>query len=155
MGFKLTDSDSSEFPQYEAIPENTVLLTEVVKVEERDSFFNIDDNDPSLGKKRQVSFRFKVTDPDSEYNGRNVWGTTPTTFSTHPDCKLRVWVQEILGVDGLPKDFEFEEEDLEGSAVKVVMRNYQKKNADGSTTTKDSVSDLMRASGYQFAEDVF
>lgn len=151
MGFKLTESDGEE---YVAIPANSVLLAEVLKVEERDSFFWNDVDDHSKGKQREVSFRFKVID-DGEYNGRNIWGKTPTTFSTHPDCKLRVWVQEILGVDDLPKDFEFEEEDLEGSEVKIVVSNYDKKNKDGSITTKDQVADVMRAGDFQFADEVF
>lgn len=169
MGYKLKEAE-----KWDIIPEDVILEAEVVKVKEQDSFFFIDPDDESKGKKPEVSFRFRITD-DSEYVNedgemvnfvnRQLFGRTPTTFSNHPDCKLRVWVQEILGLDSLPVDFELEQDEddksfpiLEGMPVKVVVSHYQPKgnNADGTPKPpKEQVSDVMRISGYASASNTF
>lgn len=160
MGYTLKEAE-----KFSVIPEGAILEAEVVKAQEQDSFFWVDKNDESKGKQREVSFRFAITD-DAEFvddetgetvsfAGRQLFGRTPTTFSNHPDCKLRVWVQEILGVDELPVGFEFEPEDLEGLPVKVAVGHYQKKNADGTTTPKETVSDVIRIGGFADAADTF
>lgn len=141
-------------PVFEAIPADTILECEVEQVEDRETPFWIDRNDESKGKQRQVSFRFRVTGPE-EYKGRVLFGNTPTTFSNHPDCKLRVWVQEILGQDQLPVGFKLDLSQLEGAPVKVAIGNRDKKAADGSTVTKDFVADVMRVTGFLDASDTF
>lgn len=148
-----TTYELSDAPVFEAIPVDTVLEAEVDKVEERETPFWIDQNDESKGKQRQVSFKFRIT--DAEHSGRVLFGNTPTTFSNHPDCKLRVWVQEILGVDTLPLGFKLDLSQLEGAPIKVVVGNRSKKAADGSEVVKDFVSDVIRVTGFVDASDVF
>jgi len=138
MTFKL-----GEYEVEEAIPEGTVHPVEITKCEVRDSFYDIDENDPSKGKKQQVSFHFKIT--EGEFSGRMVFGNTPTTFTLHPDCKLRAWVQSILGFDGIPVGFEFEPEDLVGMVAKVVIGTRRKIAADGTTVEKNFVADVLRS----------
>ena len=149
MAFTLTKAE-----EIQAIPANEVLAAEIVTCEERETPFWIDDKDHSKGKQRQVSFWFRITE-DGEYYGRNLFGNTPTTFSTHPDCKLRIWVQEVLDMDSLPEGFEFEPSDLEGLPVKVVVGNRPKTNQDGSVTQKDFVEQVIRLSGPSDAIEVF
>lgn len=88
-----------DFP---AIPEGQILNVEVIEVELRDrpewAIRNPDD------ETKEVSFRFRVV--DGEYAKRNLWGTTMPWFNFSPKCRLRIWVQGILGVDELPEDFE-------------------------------------------------
>lgn len=146
--FVLEETEAQEF---EVIPEASIVTLEVVTVEDRETPWDIDENDPSLGKKHQVSFRFKVTEGD--YSGRTLFGNTPTTFTTHPDCKLRAWVQEILGESALPTGFRFSTEVLEGMPVKGVVAHRFKTNADGSTTPKEYISDVIRVGGYDEAAD--
>jgi hypothetical protein len=173
MGLKLKAAEV-----FDVIPEGAILEAEVISAKEQDSFFWIDKNDESKGKQREVSFRFVITD-DAEYavekedergnvaqelvsfTNRQLFGRTPTTFSNHPDCKLRVWVQEILQLDDIPVDFELDQEEdgsipaLEGMPVKVAVSHYQKKNADGSYSPKEQVSDVMRIGGFADASEVF
>lgn len=141
--FVLEETEAQEF---EVIPEATIVPLEVVTVEDRETPWDIDENDPSLGKKHQVSFRFKVVGGD--HDGRTLFGNTPTTFTTHPDCKLRAWVQEILGESSLPTGFRFSTEVLEGMPVKGVVAHRIKTNADGSRTPKEYISDVIRVGGY-------
>lgn len=140
--------------EFETIPENSVLEAEIVDCRERETIFDIDRNDPSKGKQREVSFRFRVTEDGDWYN-RQVFGRTPTTFSTHPDCKLRIWVQEILDFDELPEGFEFEPEDLVGLTTRVVIGNRPKTNQDGSITQKEYVDQVQRLSRPRDASDIF
>ena len=149
--FTLSESQQVEF---ETIPANTVLETTIEEVNVQESPFWVDDKDHSKGKKEQVSFRFRVTEP-GDWENRVLWGNTPTTFTDHPDCKLRVWVQEILGLDDLGEDFTFDTDHLVGETVKVVVGNRDKRNADGSTTTKDFAEGLIRLSTAPSAEEVF
>lgn len=144
----------SEQVEFDVIPENTVLEAVIDEVEVKDSPWDVDENDPSKGKKQQVSFKFRVTEA-GDWEKRVLWGNTPTTFSTHPDCKLRVWVQEILAMDDLGADFTFDTDHLVGQAVKVVVGNRPKKNVDGSTTMKDYADGVIRAATTSFAEEVF
>lgn len=137
--FTLAESDGLEF---EAIPENTIATAIVESCEVKETPFWVDDNDHTKGKKDQVSFRFRLT--DGEYANRVLFGNTPTTFSTHPDCKLRVWVQEILAVETLPDNFSFDTDDLVNMTVKVVVGNRTRKAADGTDVVKDFVSDVIR-----------
>ncbi len=145
--------EKSELPEYEVIPEGKLLPAEVVNVEERETPWLIDENDPSLGNKKQVSFRFSVTDGD--HKGRTLFGNTPTTFTSHPDCKLRAWVQEILGGNVLPVGFSLEVETLIGLPVKIAVAHRNKTNADGTTTVKEYVSDIVRIGGFEDAVDAF
>lgn len=149
MSYELTEA-----PVFEAIPQDTVVEAEIEQVEERVTPFDIDKNDPSKGKQKQVSFRFRVTGP-SEYEGRVLFGNTTTNFSNHPDCKLRVWVQEILGQDQLPVGFKLDLEQLEGAPIKVVVGNKPKKNADGTESVRDFADQLIRVTGFVDAGDVF
>lgn len=149
MSYELTEA-----PVFEAIPENTIVEADIEQVEERETPFWIDDNDHEKGKQRQVSFKFRVTGPE-EYKGRILFGNTTTTFSNHPDCKLRVWVQEILGVDQLPLGFKLDLGQLEGAPIKVVVGNKTKKAADGTDIVKDRADAVMRVTGFADAADTF
>lgn len=124
MAYKLEESTSEDF---EVIPEGTELRLKVIKVEERDSFFWVDKDDHSRGKQREISFRFQVSDPTSDYDNRTLFGSTSTSFSTHSNCKFRLWIEQILQVDELPGEFEFELEELEGLYVMGIVSTYPKK----------------------------
>lgn len=150
MAFTL---EESEVPEFEVIPEGTVLPVTIVTCEDRETPWDIDENDPSLGKKHQVSFRFSVS--EGEFQGRTLFGNTPTTFTNHPDCKLRAWVMEILGQNSLPVGFNLELEELVDLPVKVAVAHRTKRNADGSETIREYASDVIRASGFEDAADVF
>ena len=149
MSYELTEA-----PVFEPIPDQTIVEADIESVEERETPWDVDDNDPSKGKAKQVSFKFRVTGPE-EYKGRVLFGNTTTTFSNHPDCKLRVWTQEILGQDKLPLGFKLDLEQLEGAPIKVLVGHKIKTAADGTKIPRDYADSLLRVTGFADAADTF
>lgn len=105
-----------ELQKFDFIPEGTKLETEIVNVEERETPFDVDENDPSKGKSVQVSFRFRVIQ-DGEYQGRILFGNTPAFYKN--TTKLGAWVREILSTEELPEKLDLE--DLIGLPVYVIV----------------------------------
>lgn len=124
-----------EEDKYPTIPEDEVLPAKVEAVERRETPWPIDENDPTKGNREEVSFRFRVT--SGEYEGRVIFGNTPVWFDASPECRLRVWVEEILGVDELSVGFKFNTDDLIDLPVNVVMGVGKKKG-------KNFVADVVR-----------
>jgi hypothetical protein len=125
---------------FEPLPLGLIAEAEILEVTEAETTWLKDEKDPSKGNQSQVSFRFKIVDSRyPEYEGRNIWGNTPTTFSNHPDCKLRAWVEEILdaGMDELAPGFQLNLDDLMGRNVRVVVGHRK-------TSGKDFVEGVIR-----------
>lgn len=141
MGYKLVEQEP--MTEFEPAPEGAELTLKVIKVEERDSFFWVDKDDESKGKQREISFRFQVDDQSSDFHNRTFFGSTSTSFSTHPNCRFRLWIEQILQVDELPEDFEFELEELEGLYVTGIVGTYPKKDG----TTGNRIEDLKALNG--------
>lgn len=133
----------------DAIPDGTVLPAVVETILERESPFKKDDGSTQM----EVNFRFRVT--SGEYKDRVLFGTTPTTFSTDPRCKLRVWVQEIMGMDELPANTKVDTDHLQGLTCNIVVAERFSKGADGKTlVSKNRVQDVKR-DGPVTAEEPF
>ncbi len=129
----LSDSSSGE-RVWEAIPVPNILECEVVKVEEREKpEWAI--RDPEVTT--EISFRFRVISGD--YEKRNLWGNAAPFFNFSPKCRLRLWVQAILGVDELPEGYQLNLEELAGKRCRVTV---------GNRTNKD---DVVK----DFAQDVY
>lgn len=144
-------------PVYELIPEDEILEAEVTNCEERETPFWIDEKDESKGKQREISFTFKITEP-GEYFGRTLFGRTPVWFNTSPKCRLRLWVQEILGLDELPEGFEFDTDDLIDMPVKAVIGQFTVKKGKPDEEVRNRVVDVIRMDGglgYAQADSVF
>jgi len=125
----------SEYEEREPIENDTILEAVILSCQEQDSFWDIDKDDPSKGKRREVSFKFEVTE-DGPYQGRWVWGSTPTYFDDNPRCKLRIWVQEVFGLDEIPLGFKFSLEQVEGQPVRIHVAKSEK--------GKNYVTDVLR-----------
>jgi len=137
-------------PEFALIPDGTQLEAIVVDAQVRDSNL-VDKNDPSK-KVQQVAFKFRIEDEQHpEYNGRILFGDTWTTFNNSPNCKLRIWVGEIFGIDELPVGFRLNLEDLIDNAVVVEVTSYEKKDG----TRANKVVNLRRIGGYEAALDAF
>lgn len=123
---------------FDPIPEGEIVDVEVVEVEIRDI-------NPEFRAKykikedKEISFRFKVI--SGNYKNRNLWGNAKPYWNDSDNCRLRLWTQEIFGVDRMPEGYEFDTDDFPGMKARVVVRNYQKR--DGSTG--DGVQDVLRA----------
>lgn len=139
--------------EYTLIPEGSILDAEILDVEVRDSYyFWVDPDDHSKGKEKEVSFKFKVTEPGPNKDDW-IWGSTSTVFNTHPNCKLRLWVEEIFAVeDSLPADFTLDTSDLKGQPVRIVVENYYSKKNE---RMQHKVADLQRAGVSHTAVDAF
>lgn len=135
----------SEEQEFETIPVDTLAKAEVVKVDVAESPFWVDEDDHAKGKKEQVSFRFRIN--EGEFEGRQLFGNTPTTFTDHPDCKLSGWVREILDLDEFPTDFSFDTEQLEGCSVNIIVGHRR--------SGKEFVDTVARIDGVDFADDIF
>jgi len=125
---------------YMPIPDGEILPAIVEKVEKRQTPFDVDRDDPSKGKRWEVSFTF-IIDEGNDFEGRKVFGNTPTTFTTHPDCKLRRWLQELLNIEGdMGAGHEVNLSDFVGVSCRVQVA--AKKRDDG--TTKNYVAEVVR-----------
>lgn len=111
MGYTLNSAPDDWNPgggTFTLIPEDTWVEAVVSSAKEQDApwYKRLPDGTRSTTEKdRQVSFKFEV-----DYDGyeRTIFGNTSTDFYDHPDCQLRNWVQEILGVD-IPRGFDLKQ----------------------------------------------
>jgi len=143
--------DQQERKTFKLLPAGEIMIAEVVECAERQSPFWVDKDNESMGKKQEVNWKFRIIDarfPD--YAGRFIWGSTPTTFTTHEHCKLRQWVEEVFATE-FEIGFDFELGELVGQDVRVIIgnRTYMK---DGQQVTKDFVDSLLRAPTYEDAD---
>lgn len=132
--------------KFDPIPENTIVDVEVVSVELRDKpEWAIRDPDVT----QEVSFRFRVV--SGQYEKRNLWGNAAPFFNFSPKCRLRIWVQGILGVDELPEGFELDLPSLTGRRARVLVGNRKNKQDE----VKDFVQDVFPAKKFDDASDMF
>jgi len=131
---------------FDPIPEGKVVNVEVVAVELRDinpefrAKYKIKDT-------QEVSFRFKVIDGD--FKNRNLWGNAKPIWNDADNCRLRLWTQEIFGVDRMPEGYEFDTDDFTGMKARVVVRNFSKRDG----TVGDGVQDVLRALPDRYANE--
>lgn len=121
------------------IPEDEILPAKVSGVQQKTKPFTDDDGNAII----RMEFAFVVDDPGNAFDGQRLWGDTPTTFTTHPDCRLRAWAQELYGQE-LPKGFILDTDDLKGMACRIVVAQK---------TYKDKVSQEDKVRNY--VKDVF
>lgn len=152
--FVLSQSGGGDNAEVSLLPAGVPLLAEVVKAEVREHpFFWKDKNDHSKGKEEQVSFTFKIL--DDEFNGRFVYGDTPTIFNDNERCKLRRWVEEIFAFDSLAPGFQFGLDDTVGNPVYVIMRHetYTDKTTNMPKTVQRVDSLTRYVGGYEESSD--
>jgi len=144
MEFELGDSSGSgsgdEKTEFVVIPEDTMVEAELLGMEKKKMPFQ-DDNGNDVFK---VEWTFKITE-EGEYKNRRVWGQTSTIFTSHEDCKMRAWVQEILAVDELSPGFKFKTGDLVNEKARIVIGQRSYTTRDGEARTVNTVKDVIRA----------
>ena len=131
---------SDEKKEFEPFEDGMVIEAEVLGVEQKTKKIRGDELE-------RIEFAFKIVDPQGKYNNRRVWGDTSTSFVDHPECKLRAWTQEIMGVD-LPKGFKLNTDDLIGSRCRVAITTYEyqpRDNPDGPKKQGARVQDVIRS----------
>lgn len=118
-----------------AIPEDTVLVATLVALREEEKTRK--DGTPFT----KLSWRFRVNDAESEFDGRSVFGDTGNVFAHHADCKPWAWGQSLMGFE-FPAGFEVETDDFLEKDCRIVVgaREYVK---EGETRVANFVTDVM------------
>lgn len=119
------------------IPEDEVLRARVTAVKVVEKPFTNDDGT----KAKKVEFRFSIYNPNGAFDRRPIRGETPTTFNSHPDCRLRGWATALLGME-LPVGYKLDLDDLVDHECRIVvgLREYEK---DGQKKEWNFVRDVM------------
>ncbi len=112
--FELEESDFAGF-----IEDDTVMSAECVQIEQRNAPWETDNGIPD----KRISFKFVITE-EGPHQGRFLYGETPTTFVSNPNCRLYAWAQEILGSD-LPPGYKLDTDVLLGEGCRVVVEYKQ------------------------------
>jgi len=107
------------------------------------------------GDWEKLNFKFKVLDIQATGDGSSkdgysdliggiIYGSVPFKLTTHPENKLRQWVEAIFGME-LPEGFELDTDLLEGKTVRGITSQYQTKKTDaaGNPFTRHQVDSLL------------
>ena len=119
---------AAEFGEKELILDGTGFEAIVLSVQEQDSRFLVDKNDPSQGYEREYSFKFKILDPGGPNDDRWIWGTTRAYFTESKNNKLRQWIIAILDLDTLPEGYVPDTTHLEGKQCRIIVDQWTSKN---------------------------
>jgi hypothetical protein len=107
------------------LPPESVVQVRVLEVREAERGPN------AKGEFWQVlDFKFEIVGAPEQYKGAIgdwIWGNVSARFTTHPDNKLRQWVQALFGLD-LEPGFELDTEVLVGRKARAVISNYKKRD---------------------------
>lgn len=122
------------------IEEDTILTAEVTAVYEQEKT-----NKTTEEKYKRLQWKFTVNDPESAFDGRNLYGDTGVDFVAHVGCKPWNWSQEIMATD-LPKGYNVDTEVLVGMEcrIQVGARDYKDKQT-GDDRVYNFVKDVMRS----------
>lgn len=159
MGISFNGNDgedgAGEKKTFDPIPANTIAEVEVVDVtykplnEEFRKKFAVKDT-------HEVSFHFKVI--EGPYKNRHIWGTAKPYLNSSDKCRLRIWLQELLGVDKLPAEFTLNENPDTGvydEFTGMRCRVFTELKTSGSGKVTDRVRDVLRSVTQVEAEEDF
>jgi hypothetical protein len=90
------------------------------------------DRGDGRGETQSLEFEFTIKTP-GEFEDKRIWGTVPLWFSMNPNCRLRNWVQSILGTE-LESGYELDTDDLIGRNARIVVGHREGKNASAGRT---------------------
>lgn len=134
--------EESDFAGY--APDGTEFTAKVVDIKLQEKPYTDDDGN----KVKKLVFKFKVVDPDSDFDEAVFYGETSTRYNTHPKCKLYIWSCAILGRE-LPPGFKLDTDDLLDQFVTVVIKHETYKDKEGVEQERNSVRSLKPAGAYE------
>ena len=146
-------TEKKDFP---VIPKDTVLDVEIKRCELR----QVDKaRTPWKTADQEVVFAFESRN-EGEFKKRWLWLDVPAVLDNSPNCKLRLYLQSILGIDSLAEAFpgglDFDPDDYVGMDCQVRVGTYFSKKKQ---TIENCVDDVLPASvsatGTTFSEEVF
>ncbi len=130
------DGGERKFP---LLPEDSLHEAVVNSIKEQETKLKNDDGTPVV----RMSFGFTVTAGD--YQGSKIWGETGVKLATHPDCKLRNWLQELLG-QPIAADMVIDTDDFIGNNCRILVghRSWTDKETN-ELRTRHFVKDVLRS----------
>jgi len=149
MKLKTVEADTQEFGEWENVPENTLLNAKFMGMEPH-SFDYVDSDTGQTETAHKLNWNFEVTE-QGKFNARKLRGQTPTTFSTHENCKAMNWMISISGRSFAP-DEDVESEDYIGFACRVITSQSK---PDSQGRIWDNVVDVLPSPSSQSAGNVF
>ena len=92
---------------------------------------------------KRTLWRFVISDPDGEQDGRTLFGETGAKLVDHPDCKLKVWSENVTGQQ-LTKETvkSFDTDVMEGMTCTVVV-GYREYEKEGQTHVHNWVKEIL------------
>jgi hypothetical protein len=126
------DSGVDEGP----IPDDTMATATLMATEVNETTFP-GESEPTT----RMRWKFRID--DQEYLDRYVWGSTGVKVVNHPNCKIYTWAQAVLGIEPLPLDYKFTQQDLWQRQCRILV---------GTREGKDRKTNEDRT--YNYVEDV-
>ena len=130
--------ENAEKSAWTPIEDNTVLVAELIEVKHVTKNFK----DESGKNVEKMQFTFRVE--DGEFVNRRVRGETSTFFTNHKNCKMRVWVEELLASE-IPVGFRLDTDALVGLKARILVGKKVAPRLDGTGEWVDNfIKDVMR-----------
>ena len=127
--------------EFLTLPEDAIVQVVVKEITDRE----VPGRDGKDGW-TSLSFRFTILEVPSylgdQYDsliGSTIFGSVSAKLTSHPDNKLRQWIEALLDME-LEPGFEFDTEMLVGRKARAVIGNYTKKD---STVVNHKVKGLL------------
>jgi hypothetical protein len=102
------------------------------------------------GIEGQVGWAFKIT--SGPHAKRWIWNDVPAEISDWSGCKLRLYLQELLGgLEELPDDFVFNTDELDqyvGLPCRIRVKQYETKKGE----IRNGIDDVLLAVPSQYAK---
>lgn len=149
---KIVAQEQKDLP---TLPDDTILflLVDSTKIEEKDG---------RNGKWEKIEFKFKIVgvqavggggDP-SAYDAlitEHIWGSIPFRLTDHPENKLKLWSEAILGIP-IGEGFELDTDFYNGRQVRGIVSTFEKTRsginpATGQPFVGHQISALLPAAG--------
>jgi hypothetical protein len=127
------DSGIDEGP----IPDDTMATATLMATEIKEATFQ-GETEPTI----RMRWKFRID--DQAYLDRYVWGSTGTKVVNHPNCKIYSWAQAVLGIDPLPLDYRFTQQDLWQRPCRILIGTREGKDKKtGADKTYNYVEDVL------------
>lgn len=119
------------------IPDDTMANATLMGTEVKETTFS-GETEPTT----RLQWKFRID--DDQYLDRYVWGSTGVKVVNHPNCKIYTWAQAVLGIDPLPLDYRFKQEDLWQRSCRILIGSREGKDKkSGEDKTFNYVEDVL------------
>lgn len=147
VGVTKSGSSSKGKADFEAIPDGT-YNAEVARI----LYKEIDlektpwlDKQVERGVEAQIGFAFKIV--EGPYAKRWFWVDVDAEINDYNKCRLRLYLQELLGENELPDTFQFNEEDYDnyiGLPCRIRVKKYWSEKGG---EDRNSIDEVMAPTG--------